>query len=307
MENFKLKSFDGTELYCYLFDKVENPKGVVMVVHGMGEHMGRYIHFAEYLNSRGYIVFGDDHRGHGFSETDADRGHHDGDMFSDTVKDEVFFLKYLEDRYKLPVLFFGHSYGSFLGQSFLEQGTDVSGVALSGSGTMPDFVTGLGMGAAKFIMMFSKKTRMKILDFFGNLRDKMKYRGPEDKGDKLWLTRDPAMRQVSRDDPYTSVPMSVSFCYYMLKGLRTAEKPENFKKVNVDTPIGLFSGSMDPIGGYGKSIVDLKNRYEKLGVKHLEFHLYKDARHEVLNELNRDEVMNDVANFFDKCVERKEI
>ena len=101
MENFKLKSFDGTELYCYLFDKVENPKGVVMVVHGMGEHMGRYIHFAEYLNSRGYIVFGDDHRGHGFSETDADRGHHDGDMFSDTVKDEVFFLKYLEDRYKL--------------------------------------------------------------------------------------------------------------------------------------------------------------------------------------------------------------
>lgn len=81
MENFKLKSFDGTELYCYLFDKVENPKGVVMVVHGMGEHMGRYIHFAEYLNSRGYIVFGDDHRGHGFSETDADRGHHDGDMF----------------------------------------------------------------------------------------------------------------------------------------------------------------------------------------------------------------------------------
>lgn len=128
-----------------LFDKVENPKGVVMVVHGMGEHMGRYIHFAEYLNSRGYIVFGDDHRGHGFSETDVDRGHHDGDMFSDTVKDEVFFLKYLEDRYKLPVLFFGHSYGSFLGQSFLEQGTDVSGVALSGSGTMPDFVTGLGM------------------------------------------------------------------------------------------------------------------------------------------------------------------
>ena len=101
MENFKLKSFDGTELYCYLFDKVENPKGVVMVVHGMGEHMGRYIHFAEYLNSRGYIVFGDDHRGHGFSETDVDRGHHDGDMFSDTVKDEVFFLKYLEDRYKL--------------------------------------------------------------------------------------------------------------------------------------------------------------------------------------------------------------
>lgn len=66
MENFKLRSFDGTELYCYLFDKVENPKGVVMVVHGMGEHMGRYIHFAEYLNSRGYIVFGDDHRGHGF-------------------------------------------------------------------------------------------------------------------------------------------------------------------------------------------------------------------------------------------------
>ena len=136
MKNFTIESFDGTPLYCYLFDEVENPKGVVMVVHGMGEHMGRYKAFSEYLNKAGYLVFGDDHRGHGLSETDENRGHHDGDMFEDTVKDEVFFYDFLKKKYDLPVLMLGHSYGSFVGQAFLEQGTDVTGVALTGSGTM---------------------------------------------------------------------------------------------------------------------------------------------------------------------------
>ena len=103
MKNFTIESFDGTPLYCYLFDEVENPKGVVMVVHGMGEHTGRYKAFSEYLNKAGYLVFGDDHRGHGLSETDENRGHHDGDMFEDTVKDEVFFYDFLKKKYDLPV------------------------------------------------------------------------------------------------------------------------------------------------------------------------------------------------------------
>ncbi|MDY4709038.1 MAG: alpha/beta hydrolase [Eubacteriales bacterium] len=305
MKNFTIESFDGTPLYCYLFDEVENPKGVVMVVHGMGEHMGRYKAFSEYLNKAGYLVFGDDHRGHGLSETDENRGHHDGDMFEDTVKDEVFFYDFLKKKYDLPVLMLGHSYGSFLGQAFLEQGTDVAGVALTGSGTMSRASTGLGMAASRFIMLFNPKTRMKILNPIARIRDCFVYRGKDDKGDKLWLTRDPVMRQVSRDDPHTSVPMSVSFCYYMLKGLRKAESKEEMKKLNPDTPIGLFSGTMDPIGGFEKSVTDLKNRYVDAGVKRVEFHLYEGARHEVLNETNRDEVMSDVVGFFDSCITKR--
>ena len=77
------------------------------------------------------------------------------------------------------------------------------------------------------------------------------------------------------------------------------------KKLNPDTPIGLFSGTMDPIGGFEKSVTDLKNRYVDAGVKRVEFHLYEGARHEVLNETNRDEVMSDVVGFFDSCITKR--
>ncbi len=111
--NIFINSFDDTKLSCYLWDNVKNPKGVVQISHGMGEHLLRYDRFAKFLNENGYIVFGDDHRGHGLTESDKDRGHHLGDIFSDTVKDLVFINNYLQQKYQLPVLFFGHSYGSF--------------------------------------------------------------------------------------------------------------------------------------------------------------------------------------------------
>ena len=84
MKEFKLKSFDNTEIYCRLWDDVENPKGVIQLVHGMSEYAGRYDEFARYLNSRGYIVFGDDHRAHGLTETDQNRGKHPGNIFKKT-------------------------------------------------------------------------------------------------------------------------------------------------------------------------------------------------------------------------------
>ncbi len=307
MENQIIESFDKTKLYCYLWDDVENPKAVVLIIHGMGEHAGRYGHFAKFLNEHGYIAFGDDHRGHGLTETDENRGHHDGDMFKDTVRDEVFLYEMLKEKYKLPVLVLGHSYGSFLGQSFLQQGTDCKGVALTGSGVMSNLTTGAGIFFASQLQFIKKDMRMEILNHISDPIYAAKYKSNEP---KLWLTRDPEYREISINDPMSGVAMSVSFCNSMLKGVRAAGKDENLKKLQPDTPIGIFSGSMDPIGGYGKGIPKLKARYEKYGVKHLAYHIYDDAHHEVLNETNRDEVMRDILQFFDFCVdlaEKKEV
>lgn len=129
MQQLDIRSFDSTPIHCYLWDDVENPKGVVQISHGMCEYAGRYHETAQMFNEHGYIVFADDHRAHGNTETDENRGRHPGDIEKKTVKDLVFFYNWLKDRYHLPQVLMGHSYGSFLAQDFLQQGTDVKAVA----------------------------------------------------------------------------------------------------------------------------------------------------------------------------------
>lgn len=307
MKNILIDGAGGKKLYCRVWDNVENPKGVVQIVHGMGEHAGRYSHFAEFLNDNGYIVFGDDHRAHGLTEDDRSRGHIDGDIFGDTVRDEILIYDYLKQTYNLPVILFGHSYGSFLAQSFLEQGTDIDGVAMTGTGVIKPFVTKLGMGLCKFLMLFNKKMHLKILESLAALRDRLKYRGKDDVGGKLWLTRDSKYREISINDKMSGVSMSVSFYYYMLKGVRNAETKTAIAKMRADTPVGIFCGSCDPIGGDGKSAEKLRSMYIAGGIKYIVFKLYDGARHEVLNEINRDEVMRDMLAFFDYCLARRKI
>lgn len=102
MQQLDIRSFDSTPIHCYLWDDVENPKGVVQISHGMCEYAGRYHETAQMFNEHGYIVFADDHRAHGNTETDENRGRHPGDIEKKTVKDLVFFYNWLKDRYHLP-------------------------------------------------------------------------------------------------------------------------------------------------------------------------------------------------------------
>lgn len=307
MKSILFDGAGGKKLYCRVWDDVKNPKGVVQIVHGMGEHAGRYSHFAEFLNDNGYIVFGDDHRAHGLTEDDRGRGHIGGDIFADTVRDELSIYGYLKQTYNLPVILFGHSYGSFIAQSFLEQGADIDGAAMTGTGVMKPCVAKFGMGVCVFFMLFSKKMRMRFLETLAAVRDKHKYRGKDDVGGKLWLTRDPKYRQISVNDKMSGVPMSVSFYYYMLKGVRNAETKAAIAKMRADTPVGIFCGSCDPVGADGRSAEKLKNKYIAGGIKYIVFKLYDGARHEVLNEINRDEVMRDMLTFFDYCLARRKI
>jgi alpha-beta hydrolase superfamily lysophospholipase len=300
MENLYFESFDGTKIYCYLWNNVTNPKGVVQISHGMCEYAMRYDNFAKYLNENGYIVFADDHRGHGVTETDKNRGRHKGDIFKDTVKDLVEIHKYLKNKYNLPQLFIGHSYGSFLGQRFLEEGTDVRGVALAGSAYMPKLTLIAGLALSTIPHLFFGSYRPSYINKMSDLKSKSHYKG--EKGRSLWLTRDTELRQKFIDDPMCGVNMSLNFCYYMIKGMYETWKSKNSQKININTPIALFSGTMDPIGEYGKSVPILKKKYDNLGVKNVQIHMYKDYRHEVLNELDSLDVYKDVLDFFDTAI-----
>lgn len=299
MKNVILKSFDNTKISCYLWDEVKNAKGVVQLSHGMGEHLARYDHFAQFLNEKGYIVFGDDHRGHGLTENDKDRGNHKGDIFTYTVKDLVFIHNYLKEKYKLPVLFFGHSYGSFLGQAFLEQNTDAKGVAISGTAYMPRALIALGMVFLFPIWLLFKNWRPKFVNKLPDLITSKRYK---EKGEAIWISRDAEIRKKFLEDPHSNISMSINFSYSMIKGIFNTWKRKNAYKVRKDTPIGIFSGDMDLIGGYGTFCPKLRDKYKKLGVSKVNMYIYKDYRHEVLNELEKEKVYADVANFFDSCL-----
>ena len=169
MKTEKFQSFDGTVLQCYLWDNVRNPKGVVQISHGMAEHARRYDDFANYLNQNGYIVFADDHRAHGMTSTKQSskgvKGYHKGNIYFDTVKDECAITKMLKDRYSLPVFYLGHSYGSMVGQRYIEECKDYSGVILSGSAMMKGALlnTGATVANVNYKLTGGEKTA-KLLD-----------------------------------------------------------------------------------------------------------------------------------------------
>ena len=295
MKYTKFTSFDGTILQSYVWDDVRAPKGVVQIAHGMAEHARRYDDFATFLNKNGFIVFADDHRAHGNSEKKADIGYHGGDIFADTVKDEIAITKYLEEKYKLPVVFIGHSYGSFLGQGYIQNGGRAKGVILSGSANMKGGLAAMGgmIANMQYKLCGAKKP--------GKFMDKIGFGGYnkpfEKEGVKFaWLSRDHAQDKKYFEDAQCGYVMSLAFYKYFFKGLKELYG-ESLNNINKDIPLALFSGGVDPVGGKGKLITKLYDMYKELGLTNVSLKLYEDARHEILNETNNAEVYADMLAF----------
>lgn len=296
MKTEKFKSFDGTVLQCYLWDNVRNAKGVVQISHGMAEHARRYDDFANYLNQNGFIVFADDHRAHGMTSTKQSakgvKGYHKGNIYFDTVQDECAITKMLKDRYNLPVIYLGHSYGSMVGQRYIEECKDYTGAVLSGSAMMKGAIlsTGAAVANLQYKTLGGEKTG-KLLDklSFGNYNKPFK----ADKIPFAWLSRDKEQVKKYILDEQCGNVMSIAFFKFFLCGLKESYKKENLAKIDVNKPIAIFSGEKDPVGGNGKLVNKLYNQYKTLGVKDLSLKLYPDARHEILNEVNRGEVYAD--------------
>ena len=292
------KSFDGTELVCQLWDEVEAPKGVVQLSHGMAEHIERYDAFAQYLNKNGFIVFGDNHRAHG--ETAGDHvGYQDGNIFEDTAQDLIAITKMLKEKYNLPVVLLGHSYGSFLSQRYLELNGDAVGVILSGSAKMSGILPAVGKMVANII--YSEDNAKEP----GKTMDKLSF-GSYNKpfkadGEFAWLSRDLENNKKYVADPLSGMVMSNAFFKYFMDGLANMYKKENLALVKKDAKIRIFSGDKDPVGSNGKSPVALCDMYKGLGIADVKVKLYPNARHEILNEINKEEVykdMLDAINYF---------
>ncbi|AQS53513.1 2-succinyl-6-hydroxy-2,4-cyclohexadiene-1-carboxylate synthase [Jeotgalibaca dankookensis] len=297
---FTFISRDGTEIvvYKWLPKKDIKVKGIVQISHGMAETARRYHRFAKELNANGFIVYANDHRGHGQSAESIKNlgylGAEDG--FRLLVEDIARLSDLIKETYPdLPVYMFSHSMGSFAAQRFImDYPNKIEGLILSGSNGRQGALLGVGKGLAKLeSSVRGKKAKSKLLDklIFGTYNKKFE---PKRTGSE-WLTRDKDELDKYIENPYCGGVFPASFFYYFIDTLQYIEDENNFKKIPKQLPILIISGDQDPVGDFGKGVKKLYKRYEEVGVKDLSTKLYEGARHELLNEINRDEVTADIV------------
>lgn len=299
MKEFNFTGFGDYPINLAVWDEVEGEiKGVVQILHGMVEHIKRYDEFARFLNAHGYVVLGDDHRAHGVTAQGSLGVVPDGDCFADTVEDAILIGKYARETYKAPLLVFGHSYGSFLTQRYIQKCGEMKAVVLCGSACMdiPDVKAGLCVAKMQAALFGEKKKANLIRKMsFGPYNNAFK----EEKKENAWLTRDDVRREAYNADPMCNYTMSIGFYTSFFSALSKLYSPEALSGISKDLPVFIISGDRDPVGGMGKLINRLYEVYKDNGLSHVEVKLYPEARHELLNELCREEVMGDVLTFYD--------
>lgn len=295
MKEIKFNARDGKILMCSLWDNVPHPVGVVQIIHGMDEHVMRYDRFAIFLNKHGYIVFGDDHRAHGRTAgvvTNIGKTNGERDLFTATVDDEIEITKCLRRKYKLPVLLFGHSYGSFITQRIIQEpNLAAAGACLSGSAKYPLALLA-PMATAAFIGMklFGPDAPARFLEYFSPIR------GRTMRGDSR-LTRDTVQVAAHDADPMRAQYFSYGFYYSLFKNLIKLSGYANQK-----LPMLIISGGRDMVSLNGRFANSLYRMYRAGGVENLTFIIYPGARHELLMETNFAQVQRDVLKFFNSVV-----
>ncbi len=297
-----VKTFDNTEVYAYELVPEDKPKAIVQIIHGMNEHAGRYLDFAKYLVSEGYVVWANDLRAFGKTSSSVKKlGKYSENCFYDNIRDQIYFSDRLKEKYNVPLFVLGHSYGSFLTQRYIELYQGHTAFILSGSANMRfNFDTILGKAIADFEIMFKGK------DSDANLISNLsfvKYTKKFNDGD--WLTSCPENRKIRKKDPYHNKVSSNNFYKSFFSGLQDIYKSGNLQKINVKKPSFLFSGDLDPVGKNGRKVRSLQKLYKSLGAKNCKLKLYANGRHEMLNEINKLEVWANVNKFINSVLEAK--
>lgn len=272
-------------------------KANVLILHGMAEHHRRYEGIANFLTRQGIRVFAYDHRGHGHSLRSAqlgDFGRPDG--FRLAAHDAVRVLEAISIQYpEEPLFLMGHSMGSFIAQRALfNLKVPLAGVILSGSTLQKPIMMHLGRGVAFLELMrkgeLATSSLIDKLTFGAFNQDFKPCRTSFD-----WLSRDE--EQVDRyiQDPYCGFSCSIRFWFDFFSGLLETYSSSNRKQISSRLPFYLFGGSQDPVGK-NKGLVKLAEELKKhVGVQDVICMLYPGARHETLNETNREDVYRDLA------------
>ena len=271
------------------------PRAVVQIVHGISEYVGRYAPYAEFLTGHGFAVVGDDHLGHGRTARPGEYGFIAESGGWDILAGDVHELRVLEgERFPdVPYFILGHSMGSFLTRTYLIRWPgSVDGAVLSGTGQEAPVTVAFGKGLAGLLCRTRGPRSVSKLITSLSLGAYNKQFKPNRTGSD-WISRDEAQVDAYVADPLCSFVPTVGMFRDMMGGLQFIADPENLRRMDPDTPVYIYSGDKDPVGGSGAGVRKVHGFFQGAGVKDLTLKLYPGGRHEMHNELNRDEVFAD--------------
>jgi len=287
------------------YDEHCQPKAILQLAHGMAEHILRYRDFANFLVQNQIFVVGNDHRGHG--QTGQKSGllgyFAENNGFSRVIDDLNEVNQHIREEYpNTPIIIMGHSMGSFLVRGFLQRyHGKVSGAILSGTGGNPGLLGKIGKWIAKSqVKKLGKKTVSPLMNKLTFSSYNKKLTDVQTTVD--WLSRDRKEVQKYQEDPLCGFIPTTGFFYDLLDGVEVIHRKEEMSKMDKSVPILFFSGDHDPVGRNAKGVQEVISDYKKLGIVDIDYIFYKEGRHEMLNEINRDEVYQDVLSWINKTI-----
>jgi alpha-beta hydrolase superfamily lysophospholipase len=285
-ETFSYRSTDGKRLAGYRWAPQDctSPAGIVVLVHGMGEHLRRYDHVADALTSAGYVVYGHDHRGHGASSESADElGQLGPDGWAALVDDLNLVIERAKtDHPESSVVLVAHSMGSFATQQFLlDHATYVDAVALTGTASLDLLEPALDLSSDLDLSAFNTAFQPARTDFD-------------------WLSRDEAIVDAYLADPLCGFGIDAASARDMFAGARRLADSAQLARMPHYMPVYIAVGSKDPVNADLALLWPLVDRYRDAGLADVTVRCYDDARHEILNEINRAEVIGDLLKWLNR-------
>lgn len=282
-------------------EESSEPRAVIVIAHGMAEHSGRYDHFARFLAENGFAVYMNDHAGHGRSA--QIKGHFaDKNGWECVVKDLNSLMDQAVERHPgLPVLLMGHSMGSFLSRSFIARyGDRLSGCIICGTmGKNPGVALGKAVAAAQMKLMGPRSRGERISKLASTGYNK---RIEVPVNDSAWLSTDDAVCRAFEADPLCNFPFTAAGYYDLFTGLMEISSLEWARRVPKSLPIFLIAGDQDPVGNYGEGPKQVAGWLREAGVQSVRLKLYPGMRHEVLNEIGKEEVYQDVLGWLEEHI-----
>lgn len=295
-------SSDGKNtIHAELFIPSDNNiKGIVQISHGMMDYIGRYALLAEALTGAGYVLAGNDHLGHGDTvKTPDDFGFFASKNGYNYVIDDVKGMNDIlhKEFPGVPVVLLGHSMGSFIARLYAAKYADsIDGLIIHGTAG-PNPATGAGLLLVK-LMRAIKGDRYRS-KFICSLADGGYNKGFDPaEGAGAWLTRDPSMVADRVGNPKNDFIFTLAGYQDLFRFLGDCNDREWFVKFPKNLRTLVVSGEKDPVGGFGKGVRYVYDNLKKNGAN-VELKLYPEARHELFNETNRDEVFSDLVKWIE--------
>jgi alpha-beta hydrolase superfamily lysophospholipase len=282
---FSYPSSDGQQIAAYRWDPPGAPVAAVQLTHGMGEHALRYDHLAQALNDKNLVVYAQDHRGHGATARPDALGDLGEDGWSALVGDIGLLSKVIRAEYPgLPLILLAHSMGSFAAQQYLlDHSADVDGVILTGTAALDPLEPALDLDQPLDLAMFNAPFEPA--------------RTPFD-----WLTRDEAVVDAYIADPLCGFGIDTSSAKAMFAGARRLADPSQVSAMRPDLPVYIAAGEDDPVNGGLTLLHPLADRYRSAGLADVTVRVWPRARHEILNETNKAEVISDLTEWVDRVL-----